>query len=109
MIAKSVTIIAATIILITYSAFATHGHWIDHYLNDKGWYCCGKDDCLKIPLRILEGNEKSVTLDIQGTPVTIPRKSLHMSEDTFDWLCLVHPKEIPTPDNILCAFIAVGS
>jgi hypothetical protein len=89
--------------------FATHGHWIDHYANDKGMSCCGTNDCLVVPMRLIHITEETVTLDIAGHPVTIPRQSFHNSEDTQDYWCTTAPHEKPGTQNTRCAFVAHGS
>ena len=89
--------------------FASHGHWVDHYTSVNDIPCCGLNDCLKLPMRLLHMNDTFVTLDIKGKPVTIARESFHLSEDMSDYLCLKNLDRPINADNIRCAFIAVGS
>lgn len=97
-------------LLVPVSALGTHGHWIDHYKNADSISCCGVHDCLKIPMRIMKVDEKSITVDIPSRQaiVDIPRQSYHPSEDEHDYWCAVNPKNPPTTNNTRCVFIAVG-
>lgn len=97
-------------LLIPLPTSATHGHWIDHYKSADGISCCGVRDCLKIPMRIAEINEKSITINIPSRQaiMDIPQKSYHPSEDGHDYWCAINPEGMPTTTNTRCVFIAVG-
>ena len=91
-------------------ASASHGHWTDHYRTADHRLCCGQTDCEPAHLRVITGNDETVILEVAGAYlVSLPRGSLHHSEDLQDWFCRPRPTEPPSTLNSLCAFIAIGS
>lgn len=90
-------------------AFARHGHWIDHYTSALGGSCCGQRDCIRVAMRVMALTPESATIEVNGVLLTIPRLSLHASEDAMDYLCVVERSEPPSAQNTRCAFVAPGS
>lgn len=69
-------------------AYATHGHWIDHYKTSTGASCCrSQKDCLPAHARILEMDEPFSWVEVDGMKYRMPTASIHVSEDEQDWFC----------------------
>lgn len=104
-------IIAACWSVMIRSAEAAHGSWHDHYHDARGMLCCfAAQDCQPSHVRVVGQTAQEVLLEVDGTPVTIPQGSFHLSEDTRDWVCWRGRRhETVTQDAIRCVFIAPGS
>jgi hypothetical protein len=97
-------------LLCASGALALHGHFTDHYQDEKGMACCSRRDCHPTRLRVVTSTDTEVTLEIMGTfLVQIPRRSFYPSEDQKDWVCLRDLDASPSTQNVRCAFVAVGS
>ena len=91
-------------------AWAAHGsaHWIERYSNAAGLSCCGHRDCYVVRARIISQDARQVTAEVNGIVLTLESGSVHTSEDTRDYACVV-PATVPlTPYTVRCLFIATG-
>lgn len=88
-----------------------HGHWIDHYFDASGVQCCAVgSDCVALPTRILAQTSEQATVEIDGQSYQIPQHSLHLSEDTHDWVCWTRGGWGAAPvQQPRCIFIAPGT
>ncbi len=96
-------------LLATAVAQATHGHWMDHYRNAKGFPCCSKKDCVVVQARLLPHAGPEAALEINGVPIRLDFGSVHVSEDTSSHWCAKDPDEPISTENTYCVFLAVGS
>lgn len=93
-------------------AYATHGHWIDHYTNAYGASCCqAQKDCVKVKARILEPGELWTWVEVDGEKYRMDTASIHISEDMRDWFCrwVYAPPKGDGWTSPICLFIAPGA
>ena len=92
-------------------AFPSHGHWVDAYTDHNGTSCClHAQDCHPAPVALVTQDATTATVLVHGTPLVLPRASVHWSQDGDSWLC-TRSQEVPMPlvaSWVRCAFLAVG-
>ena len=93
--------------------YSAHRSWQDHYQDASGTPCCGDRDCSRIAARLLAHEGDRAQAEVQGVPVWLPAKNVHISEDGDSWVCrklfLVGKEEPITDGNqIRCLFVAIG-
>ena len=95
------------LVLSSTSAFSSHGHWLDHYRDAQQRPCCSaNNDCRVVRARILSQDAASVTVEIDGVLLSLPGRSVHISEDAADWACVVPPQALLSKESVRCLFIA---
>jgi hypothetical protein len=94
--------------------WATHGHWIDHYHSADGSSCCGRQDCVKVAARLVEDLGSTWRVEVNGTSMVLPKKSVHLSEEPVAYWCYNAQAPCPPPQLEMsaacgrCLFVAVG-
>jgi len=92
---------------------ARHDSWTDHYQDATGIMCCtAQRDCQQAQGRLLDRQEKRVQVEGEGTPLWLPEKSVHPSEDGAFWVCRkgsMREEQGPLrTDQVRCVFLATG-
>jgi hypothetical protein len=94
--------------------WATHGHWIDHYRNADGMSCCGRQDCVEVAARLVEDGGTMWRVEVNGTSIVLPKKSVHLSEEPVAYWCHLGKAPCRPPQLEIssvcgrCLFVAVG-
>lgn len=88
--------------------WALHGHWIDHYKTVEGLSCCSARDCRPAVVAVLDRDEVSTRVVVDGVVVTLPTGNVHWSEDTQGWACVVLRDNPSAAHTIRCVFVVVG-
>ena len=87
---------------------AQHGHWTDRYSSASGMSCCGQRDCFPVHARLLGQTGEHATVEVNGTVLELPVRSVHTSEDMQDYLCTMGREDPITSATTRCLFLAVG-
>src|SRR5262249_38188401 len=89
-------------------AFASHGHWVDHYQDALGRSCCGVRDCEPVHARLLGQDATTAVVEVEGLVLRLPVRSVHVSEDLSDWYCANYKGAGITQAAARCVFLAAA-
>ena len=90
-------------------AYAQHGSWHDKYRNAEAMSCCGRADCVAVPVSIISYDSIMVEALIINIIVKVPAASVHQSEDMQSWWCKKDHDKPPDENNVRCLFYTIGS
>ena len=103
--------IIAILVIFASLAYAAHGHWLDHYTNAQGISCCvHAQDCKQMPVSLVAFHGEMTTVQIGNVVMTLPAKSVHVSEDAQTYVCTMRSDgpAVLDKEHVRCAFYAVG-
>jgi hypothetical protein len=107
-------LLVGTLLALPALLWANHGHWIDHYRNASGSYCCGVRDCVTVEARLVEDRGRTWLAEVNGTLIDLPKGSVHLSQEPIAYWCHqgwapCRPPQLDiSPACGRCLFVAIG-